>query len=79
MVCGIQHVLMGLLGECRKQLEHSKIAGTVLLDLSKTFDCIPHDLLIVTLNGLFTVSTITLKSSCLESRKQSIRKRMCQG
>ena len=71
---GTKHVLIGLLEEWRKQLDHNKIVGTVLLDLSKAFDCIPHDLFIAKLNAYgFDKNTLTLFFSYLKNRKQSIR------
>ena len=30
----------------KKSLDNRKFVGAVLMDLSKTFDCIPHNLLI---------------------------------
>ena len=60
-MCGTQHVLIGLLEEWGEQLDHNKIIGTVLLDLSKAFDCILHDLLIAKLNAYgFDKNTLTL-------------------
>ena len=73
-MCGTQHVLIRLLEGWRGQLDHNKIVGTVLLDLSKAFDCIPHDLLIAKLSACsFDKNTLTLLFSYLKNRKQSVR------
>ena len=40
------HVLTSLIENWKKNLDNIKIVGAVLMDLSKAFDCIPHDLLI---------------------------------
>ena len=44
-----QQVLIRLLEEWREKLERNFIVGVVLMDLSKTFECIPHDLIIAKL------------------------------
>ena len=67
-VCGAQRILAGFLEEWREQLDHNKIFGTVLLDLSKAFDCIPQDLLIAKLNAYgFDMNTLTLLFSYLKN------------
>ena len=73
-MCGAQHIVTGFLEEWWEQLDHNKIFGTVLLDLSKAFDCIPQDLLIAKLNadGL-DMNTLALLFSYLKNRKKSVR------
>ena len=44
-----QQVLVCLLEEWREKLDKNFIMGGVLMDLSKAFDCIPHDLIIANL------------------------------
>ena len=41
------HVLIRLIENWKQALGENFVVGTVLMDLSKAFDCIPHDLLIV--------------------------------
>ena len=43
-----QHVLLRLIEEWRLKLDNDYVVGGVLMDLSKAFDCIPHDLLVTT-------------------------------
>ena len=40
-----QQVLIRLLEEWKEKLDKNFIVGTVLMDLSQAFDCIPHDLI----------------------------------
>ena len=44
-----QHVLIRMVEEWKEYLDNNFIVRAVLTDLSKSFDCIPHDLLIVRL------------------------------
>ena len=44
-----QHVLIRLIEEWRSRLDNDYVVGAILMDLSKAFDCIPHDLLITKL------------------------------
>ena len=46
-----QHVLIRLTEDWRSNLDNDYLAGTVLMDPSKAFDCIPHDLLIAKLHA----------------------------
>ena len=44
--CSASHVLISLTENRKKNLKNNKIVGPNFRDLSKAFDCIPHDLLI---------------------------------
>ena len=63
---GAQNVLIRLFEERWEQVDHNKIVGTVLLDLSKAFGCIPSDLLIANVYG-FDNNTLALLYSYLKT------------
>ena len=42
---GTQHALLLMIEKWRKSLDNGDIFGAVLTDLSKAFDCLPHDLI----------------------------------
>ena len=44
-----QHTLFRLLKDWQLCLDNSGVVGTILMDLSKAYDCLPHDLLIAKL------------------------------
>ena len=44
--CNSQHALFSLSKTCRETLDENGVVGVVLMDLSKAYDCLPHDLLI---------------------------------
>ena len=49
------------------------MVGAVFTDLSKTFDCIPHDLLIAKMEAYcFSEAFLTFLYSYLKRRKQSL-------
>ena len=68
-----QHVLLKLTEEWRRHLDKNQIVGAVLMDLSKAFDCIPHELLIAKLAAYgFDKKTLKFLLSYLKGRKQSV-------
>ena len=69
-----QQVLIRLLEEWREKLDKNFIVGAVLMDLSKAFDCIPHDLIIAKLAAYgFKRETLRLIYSYLKGRKQCVK------
>ena len=68
------HVLLKLIEEWKKSLDEKNIVGAVLMDLSKAFDCIPHDLLVAKLHAYgLSVDAITFLYSYLKRRKQGVK------
>ena len=68
-----QHVLIRLLEKWREGLDNNFVVGGVFMDLSKAFNCIPHDLLIakLTANG-FDGYLLFYLYSYLDNRKQCV-------
>ena len=63
-----------LVEEWKSKLDNNFIVGSVLMDLSKAFDCIPHDLIIAKLHAYgFDENALVLVYSYLKKRKQSVR------
>ena len=58
LLCGFhkapstQQAIFKLLQAWQKELENSEFIGTILMDLSKAYDCLPHNLLIAKLVNL---------------------------
>ena len=58
----------------KRCLDINGIAGTILIDLSKAYDCIPHDLLIAKLEAYgFGKNALKLVYSYLTNRKQRVK------
>ena len=68
------HVLIRLLEEWRKALDDGNLVGAMLMDLSKAFDCIPHNFLIAQLQAYgFQNESLIHIYSYLKGRRQCVK------
>ena len=68
------HVLIRLVENWKKELDNKKYVGAILMDLSKAFDCIPHELLTANMDAYgFNENALTFFFSYLKRRKQSVQ------
>ena len=71
---GCQTVLLRLLEDWREALDKNEYVATVLMDLSKAFDCLPHEILLSKLSAYgSTDEAVLLLRSYLSGRKQQIK------
>ena len=80
LLCGFrkahstQHALFKLLHSWQKELDNSGFIGTILMDLSKAYDCLPHDLIIAKFEAYgLSKNSLTLLLDYLEGRKQGVK------
>ena len=68
------HVLLKLIKDWKKSLDDKNIIGAVLVDLSKAFDCIPHDLHVAKLHAYgLSMDAINFIFSYMKRRKQGVK------
>ena len=66
-----QHALMALIEKWKSSLDNNGYAGAILMDLSKAFDCLNHDLLLAKLHAYgFSKTSLALIRSYLKKRWQ---------
>ena len=66
--------LIKLIETWKSQLDQKYFVGAVLMDLSKAFDCVPHDLLIAKMHAYgFDSDSLIFFYSYLKNRKQSVK------
>ena len=71
---GCQSTLLRLVGDWRGALDRNEYVAAVLMYLSKAFDCLPHDLLLMKLQAYgLSVNACALISSYLSGRRQQVR------
>jgi hypothetical protein len=69
-----QTTLLRLLEDWRNALEKNQYVAAVLMDLSKAFDCLPHDILLDKLSAYgMSTDSVSLLESYLSNRKQQIK------
>ena len=69
-----QNILICLTEEWIKKLDNDFVVGAVPTDLSKAFDCIPHDLIIAKLSAYnFSDEAFSYIYSYLTNRRQCVR------
>jgi hypothetical protein len=71
---GCQKTLLRLLEDWRNSLDKNQYVAAVLMDLSKAFDCLPHDILLDKLLAYgMSTDSVSLLESYLSNRKQQIK------
>ena len=69
-----QHPLIAMTEKARKIINKGGTFGALLTDLSKSFGCMTHDLLIAKLHSLdFDMNALKLIFDCLTERKQRVK------
>lgn len=71
---GTQSTLLKIIEDWKKALDENKYVAAILMDLSKAFDCLPHDLLLLKIKFYgVSNSALDLIQSYLSNRKQCVK------
>ena len=71
---GCQTTLLRLAEDWKKDLDKQQYVGAVLMDLSKAFDCLQHDLIITKLSAYgLSVDSCDFLNSYLSNLKQRVK------
>ena len=80
LLCGFcephstKHALFRLIQSRQKEFYQSGFAGAILMDLSKAYDCLPHDLMVAKLEAYdLAKESLQLISYYLSYRKQEMK------
>ena len=71
---GCQTALLQIIEDWKKTLDENKYIAAILMDLSKAFDCLLHDLILLKLEAYgLSEKYINLSNSYLSGRKQCVK------
>ena len=71
---GCKYILAKVIEDWKKALDNKLNIGTIAIDLSKAFDCMPHGLLLAKLHAYgISLHTCELIKSYLSDRKQRVK------
>ena len=71
---GCQTTLLRIVEDWKEALDKNMFVGAILMDLSKAFDCLPHDLIIEKLKAYgVSDSSCRLMASYLSNRTQRVK------
>ena len=69
-----QHCLITLIEKWKQSVDYGGAFGALMIDLSKAFDCLPHELLIAKLDAFGSdKKSIKLVHNYLSNRKQRVK------